>query len=52
MTDETEEAIEEFLQSARTALSEYDKGYADADATVRVLRSHIDDLEERVRADR
>jgi phage gp29-like protein len=43
MTDH-EAAIEQFLADADAALEEYDQGYEDADATLTVLRDHIDDL--------
>ncbi|WP_415382548.1 hypothetical protein [Halosimplex sp. TS25] len=43
MTD-LDEAVEEFLDKTDTTLGEYDKGYADADATLTVLRDHISDL--------
>lgn len=43
MTD-TEEAIDEFLHRADAVFDEYDQGYTDADAALRQLRSHVDDL--------
>jgi hypothetical protein len=46
MTDELETAVEEFLDKTDAALSEYDDGYADADATLRVVRNHLADLRE------
>jgi predicted transcriptional regulator len=39
-----EAAVAAFLDRADEALAEYDQGYADADATLRVLREHIDEL--------
>lgn len=42
--NDTEEAVEEFLRKADSAYEEYDQGYADADATLRVLREHVEDL--------
>ena len=42
--DDLDTAVERFLDSADEAFAEYDQGYADADATVRVLRAHIEDL--------
>lgn len=39
-----DDAVEEFLDKADTAYGEYDQGYADADATLRRLRQHIEDL--------
>lgn len=47
MSDEgLEAAVEQFVAGAESAFDEYDKGYADADATLRLVRSHLDDLEE------
>lgn len=49
MTDEDiESVVREFLRDANRAYEEYEQGYADADATLRVLRSHIDRLEREV----
>ncbi|QLD86596.1 hypothetical protein HWV23_12950 [Natronomonas halophila] len=45
MTD-TDDAVDAFLQKADTAYDEYDQGYADADATLRRLKRHIEDLRE------
>lgn len=45
MTD-SDEAIETFLEKAATVYGEYDQGYADADATLRQLKRHIEDLRE------
>ncbi|EMA67793.1 hypothetical protein C461_08699 [Halorubrum aidingense JCM 13560] len=45
MTDETiEAAVERFLDGTESALDDYDQGYADADATLSVVRTHIDEL--------
>jgi hypothetical protein len=50
MTDDSDSAsdadaaVSKFLADADSALAEYDDGYADADATLRVLRRHIDAL--------
>ena len=41
-----DDAVEEFLNRTDSALAEYDKGYADADATVQILRDHLSDLRE------
>lgn len=41
---DTDEAIERFLRKADSTYEEYEQGYADADATLRRLESHIDDL--------
>ncbi|MFQ3319341.1 MAG: hypothetical protein ACI8UR_001229 [Natronomonas sp.] len=43
---ETEEAVERFLRKTDTAYDEYEEGYADADATLRRLEQHIEDLRE------
>lgn len=43
--DDLEAAVRRFLRDAETAYEEYEKGYVDADATLRVLRSHVDHLE-------
>lgn len=43
MTD-TDEAVERFLRKADSAYEEYEQGYADADATLRRLDGHIEDL--------
>jgi len=48
VTNETNEAVAAFLESADGALEEYDQGYADADATLSVVRSHLDELREAV----
>ncbi|WP_226012783.1 hypothetical protein [Halomicrobium salinisoli] len=39
-----EDAVEEFLSAADTCYSEYDQGYEDADATLRRLEQHVEDL--------
>ncbi|GAA0715003.1 hypothetical protein J2744_002208 [Halorubrum trapanicum] len=45
MTDEaTDAAVERFLDRAAAALDDYDEGYADADATLATLRTHVDEL--------
>ena len=45
MTDEsTDPAVERFLDRAAAALDDYDEGYADADATLATLRTHVDEL--------
>jgi hypothetical protein len=43
MTD-TEEAVEEFLRTADAVYEEYDQGYVDADASLRQLREHLEEL--------
>ncbi|MCU4717089.1 hypothetical protein [Halapricum hydrolyticum] len=47
MTD-SDAAIEQFLDAVDAAFEEYDQGYADADATLRVVRTHVDDLRDAV----
>ncbi|WP_418281161.1 hypothetical protein [Halorubrum sp. DTA98] len=39
-----EDAVERFLDDTATAFGEYDQGYADADATLSVIRSHCSEL--------
>ncbi|WP_324758739.1 hypothetical protein [Haloarcula montana] len=41
---DAETAVTEFLTAADAAYEDYEKGYADADATLRQLESAIDDL--------
>ncbi|MFB6141888.1 MAG: hypothetical protein ABEJ30_00935 [Halorientalis sp.] len=43
MTD-ADRRIEEFLDEAETVFEEYDAGYMDADAALRRLRGHVEDL--------
>jgi len=43
-----EDAVDRFLDEYDAAREDYDQGYADADATLRVLESHIEDLRESV----
>ena len=45
MTDEElRTAVESFLEDVDLAIHEYEEGYADADATLSVVQSHLDDL--------
>ena len=45
MSDEaTDAAVKRFLDRAAAALDDYDEGYADADATLAMLRTHVDEL--------
>ncbi|EMA59309.1 hypothetical protein [Halorubrum lipolyticum] len=45
MSDEPiEAAVERFLDETESSLDSYDQGYADADATISVIRTHIDEL--------
>jgi len=48
MTDDIDTAVEAFLDKTDAALEEYDQGYTDADATLRVLRDHLADLRDAV----
>ena len=43
-----EVAVEQFLDESDTAFEEYEQGYTDADATLRILESHIEELRESV----
>ena len=43
---QADDPIERFLQRADDAYGEYESGYADADATLRRLKRHIEDLRE------
>ncbi|ELZ98823.1 hypothetical protein C440_00665 [Haloferax mucosum ATCC BAA-1512] len=44
MSDELEAAVTQFLNDYKRAMSEYEKGYADADATLSIIDSHVDEL--------
>ncbi|EMA65603.1 hypothetical protein [Halorubrum kocurii] len=45
MSDESiEAAVKRFLDETESSLDSYDQGYADADATIAVIRTHIDEL--------
>jgi hypothetical protein len=47
MTDEDlRDAVKSFVDDVDLALSEYEQGYADADATLTVVQSHLADLRE------
>lgn len=46
--DDLEASVREFLRSADDCYSEYENGYVDADATLRRLEGHVDDLREAV----
>lgn len=43
-SDDIDTAVEDFLDKTDAALDEYDQGYTDADATLRVIRDHLSDL--------
>lgn len=47
----TEDAVERFLRKVDSAYEEYEQGYADADATLRRLDGHIEDLREVIDAE-
>lgn len=42
------ETVRTFLDDVDRTYGEYDRGYADADATLRVLRGHVEELREEV----
>jgi len=44
MSDDLDAAVEQFLAEADSAYEEYEKGYSDADATLRRLDAAIDEL--------
>ena len=44
MSDELEDAVETLLDEVETAYGEYEQGYADADATLELVMSHVEDL--------
>ncbi|MWV64166.1 hypothetical protein GRS48_04925 [Halorubrum sp. JWXQ-INN 858] len=46
-----EDAVDRFLGDTDTALGEYDRGYTDADATLSVVRSHLQELRAAVDGD-
>ena len=46
--DDLEAAIREFLRDADDCYSEYENGYADADATLRRLDAHVEDLRDAI----
>jgi hypothetical protein len=46
MTD-ADDAIEAFLAETETVFEEYDQGYMDADAALRRIRGHVEDLRDR-----
>ena len=41
---DTDDAVDEFLAEADAAYKEYEKGYTDADATLRRLETAIEEL--------
>lgn len=46
--DDLRTATEQFIKRTDVTLSEYDEGFTDADAALRIIRSHLDDLREAV----
>lgn len=46
--EDLESTVREFLASADDCYSEYDNGYTDADATLRRLETHLEDLRDAV----
>lgn len=44
MDDQQRAAVERFLRDADAVYEEYDAGYTDADAALRVLRDHVETL--------
>lgn len=42
--EELRAAVESFVDDVDLALSEYEQGYADADATLSVVQSHLVEL--------
>ena len=45
---DTDDAVEEFLREAEKVMSEYDKGYVNADVALSQLETRIERLEEAV----
>ena len=48
MSDDTDEAVEEFLDGADNVYSEYDQGYMNADVALSQLETKIETLREEV----
>ncbi|PSP73234.1 hypothetical protein BRC86_10240 [Halobacteriales archaeon QS_3_64_16] len=46
---ELDEAVEAFLQDARSVYEEYEEGYMDPDAALWTIEGHLDSLEETLR---
>jgi glutaredoxin 2 len=47
---DTDEAVKRFLRKADDVYEEYEQGYADADATLRRLERHLEDLRDAAEA--
>ncbi|ACV12959.1 conserved hypothetical protein [Halorhabdus utahensis DSM 12940] len=43
-----EAAVDEFLDEYDAAREDYDRGYTDADATLRLIESHVEELRDAV----
>jgi hypothetical protein len=48
MSDETEDAVDTFLDAADTVYSEYEQGYMNADVALSQLETRIETLREEV----
>ncbi|MFC7203489.1 hypothetical protein ACFQJC_08190 [Haloferax namakaokahaiae] len=46
MSDELDEAVGEFLRQYKQAMKDYDRGYVDADATLSLIGSKVEELRE------
>lgn len=46
MSDELDDAVDDFLRNADDVYGEYEQGYVDADAALSVLESHVETLRE------
>lgn len=44
MSEDLKPAVESFLDDVDLAIHEYEEGYADADATLSVIQSHLTEL--------
>ena len=44
MSDDLADAVAEFIRAYDGAMAEYEKGYADADATLSVVDAHVEEL--------
>lgn len=44
--ESVESAVDAFVADVETVYDEYDQGYLDADAALRRIRAHLDDLED------
>jgi hypothetical protein len=46
MSDDLEDAVAQFLESADSVYAEYDQGYVHADAALSMLEPHVESLRE------